>query len=91
MLPIQYTNDVVKFVKSLETKPARQIYEKMFALGQDPRPQNSTSLIAYKGYRRMRVGDFRVIYSIGPEIISIVLVDARGDDEVYRSLDRIMA
>lgn len=91
MLPIQYTNDVVKFVKSLETKPARQIYEKMFALGQDPRPQNSTPLVAYKGYRRMRVGDFRVIYFIGTELINIVLVDARGDDEVYRSLDRLMA
>ena len=33
MLPIQYTNDVVKFVKSLETKPARQIYDKIIGLG----------------------------------------------------------
>lgn len=90
MLPIQYTNDVVKFVKSLETKPARQIYDKIISLGQDPRPQYSTPLIAYKGYRRMRVGDFRVIYAIENDQIKIVLVDARGDDEVYRSLDRLM-
>jgi mRNA interferase RelE/StbE len=91
MLPIQFTNDVVKFVKNLETKPAKQIYEKVISLGQEPRPQNSTPLVAYKGYRRMRVGDFRVIYSIENDQIKIVLVDARGDDEVYRTLDRLMA
>lgn len=90
MLPIQYTNDVVKFVKSLETKPARQIYDKIIGLGQDPRPQNSTPLIAHKGFRRMRVGDFRVIYAIETDQVKIVLVDARGDDEVYRSLDRLL-
>lgn len=91
MLPIQFTNDVVKFVKNLESKPAKLIYEKVISLGQEPRPQSSTPLIAYKGYRRMRVGDFRVIYSIENDQIKIVLVDARGDDEVYRSLDRLMA
>lgn len=91
MLSIQFSNDVLKFVKNLETKPAKQIYDKVVSLGLDPRPQNSTPLVAYKGYRRLRVGDFRVIYSIENEQIKIALVDARGDDEVYRSLDRLMA
>lgn len=91
MLSIQFSNDVVKFVKSLETKPAKQIYDKVVSLGLDPRPQNSTPLVTYKGYRRLRVGDFRVIYAIENDQIKVVLVDARGDDEVYRSLDRLMA
>lgn len=91
MLSIQFSNDVVKFVKSLETKPAKQIYDKVVSLGLDPRPQNSTPLVAYKGLRRLRVGDFRIIYAIDNEQIKVVLVDARGDDEVYRSLDRLMA
>lgn len=49
MLSIQFSNDVLKFVKSLETKPAKQIYDKVVSLGLDPRPQNSTPLVAYKG------------------------------------------
>jgi mRNA interferase RelE/StbE len=89
MTAISFTKDAVKFVRDLETKPARQIYEKTIALVLDPRPAASTELKAHKGFLRMRVGDFRVIYRVAPELIEVVLIDKRSDDEVYKHLERL--
>lgn len=41
---------------------------------------------ALAGYRRIRTGDVRIVYRInGTEIILILCVGARRDDEVYDS------
>lgn len=89
MYTISFTKEVLKFLKGLEAKPARQVYEKTISLVSDPRPASSTELRGYRGYLRLRVGDFRVIYKIAQDSIHIALIDARTDDEVYRHLDRI--
>ena len=89
MTSISFTKDVVKFVRELETKPARQIYEKTIALTLNPRPASSTELRAHRGFLRMRVGDFRIIYRVVPDLIEVVLIDKRSDDEVYKQLERL--
>ena len=89
MRAIKFTRDSLKFAKNLETKQARQVYEKALALTQDPRPQSATELRGYKGCLRLKVGSFRIIYRVPPEAIEILIIDNRGDDEVYRHLDRI--
>lgn len=44
---------------------------------------------ALAGYRRIRTGDVRIVYRInGTEIILILCVGARRDDEVYDSATR---
>jgi mRNA interferase RelE/StbE len=89
MLTISFTKDALKFVKSLESKPARQVYEKTISLISEPRPPSSTELKGYRGYLRLRVGDFRVVYRIIQDSIQVVVIDNRSDDEVYRHLDRL--
>ncbi len=89
MLTITFTKDALKFVKGLETKPARQVYEKTLALTSEPRPASSTELKGFRGYLRLRVGDFRVIYKILHDDIEVVVIDNRADDEVYRHLERL--
>ncbi len=89
MLTISFTNDALKFVKGLEAKPARQVYEKTILLISDPRPASSTELKGFRGYLRLRVGNFRVIYKILHDSIQVVLIDNRSDDEVYRRLHRL--
>ena len=91
MLSISFTKDALKFVQSLEAKPARQVYEKMVALTMDPRPAASTPLVGFKGYLRLRVGDFRVVYSMSESEVMVALIDNRSDDEVYRRLERLVA
>lgn len=44
---------------------------------------------ALAGYRRIRTGDVRVVYRInGNEIVLVLCVGARRDDEVYVSASR---
>lgn len=44
---------------------------------------------ALAGYRRIRTGDVRVVYRInGTEIVLVLCVGARRDDEVYNSATR---
>lgn len=89
MLTITFTNDALKFVKGLEAKPKSQVYEKTISLISEPRPASSTELKGFRGYLRLRVGDFRVIYKILQDSIQVVLIDNRSDDEVYRKLERL--
>ncbi|MGA4634856.1 type II toxin-antitoxin system RelE family toxin [Pseudomonas solani] len=44
---------------------------------------------ALAGYRRVRTGDVRIVYRInGTEIVLILCVGARRDDEVYEAATR---
>ncbi|MCU9948985.1 type II toxin-antitoxin system RelE family toxin [Pseudomonas sp. PDM13] len=44
---------------------------------------------ALAGYRRVRTGDIRIVYRInGSEIVLILCVGARRDDEVYEAATR---
>lgn len=89
MLTISFSKNALKFVKGLEAKPARQVYEKTIALISEPKPASSTELKGFPGHLRLRVGDFRVIYRILQGSIQVVLIDNRSDDEVYRHLERL--
>lgn len=89
MANITFSRDALKFVKQLETKAARQVYEKTLSLLLEPHPQSATELRGFKGFKRLRVGDYRVIYSNSQDLISVVLIDNRSDDEVYRHLERL--
>jgi mRNA interferase RelE/StbE len=89
MVTLMISERVYKFVKTLEAKPKGLLAERMLSLGLEPRPTTSTDLVGFRGYRRLKVGDFRVIYSIKEDVVRVVLVDNRGDDEVYRALKRL--
>jgi mRNA interferase RelE/StbE len=86
---ITFSREALKFVKQLDSKPARQVYEKTLALLLDPHPQSATELRGFKGFLRLRVGNYRVIYSKSSELIRVVLIDNRSDDDVYKHLDRL--
>ena len=90
MFSISIGPDARTFLKELEAKRSRQVFEKLFTLQDDPHPQSSKPLVAYKGYFRLRAGDYRVIYQVQDKVIQVKLIDNRGDDEVYNRLERIL-
>jgi mRNA interferase RelE/StbE len=87
MLKLDLTNDAKKFIEQLDAKPFRQIFKKILALLDDPEPQDTKALTGYP-YRRADVGDFRIIYRFDQEVLAVILIGKRNDDEVYRKLDR---
>jgi len=82
---------VLDFLNGLQPKIAAQIAKKVLALNVDPLPNDSKQLIGYPGYYRVDSGEYRIIYNFNPEedLVEIILVGKRNDDEVYKKLERL--
>ncbi|MDO3146429.1 type II toxin-antitoxin system RelE/ParE family toxin [Mycobacteroides abscessus subsp. abscessus] len=76
------TKELVR-IKRADGKLHRQILDALKGLATDPRPHGYIKLSGREGYR-IRVRDYRILYSIddGKLLILVVKVDKRG--QVYR-------
>ena len=83
---------VLDFLQGLQPKIAVQITKKVLALNLDPRPVDSKELVGYSGIYRVDSGEYRIVYRFDPEIdlVEILLVGKRNDDEVYKQLKRLL-
>jgi mRNA interferase RelE/StbE len=60
--------------RKLEADDRRRVAQTMLALGDDPHPIGSRKLTGYRDVYRIRVGVFRILYSVeGRQLIVIVL------------------
>ncbi len=77
-----------KFIKTLAAKQCRQIIHKIFALMSEPNPSDSAKLEGNPKYKRVDIGEYRVIYKVEGEFVKIAAVGKRNDDEIYRKFIR---
>ena len=63
-----------------------RILERVEALGDDPSPRQSLKLSGTEATYRLRIGDYRVIYSVDPESKTVVVYYVRHRREAYRQL-----
>jgi len=72
--------------KELDNLPAK-IYDKvinlLLSLKENPFPHNSKKLRGREGYR-IRVGDYRIVYTIGESDNNIEVISIAHRKEVYR-------
>lgn len=83
---------VLDFLKGLQPKIAAQIAKKVLTLNIDPLPSDSKELIGYSGYYRVDSGEYRIVYRFNPDddLVEVILVGKRNDDEVYKQLKRLL-
>ncbi|MEG4533411.1 type II toxin-antitoxin system RelE/ParE family toxin [Microcoleus sp. D2_18a_D3] len=83
---------VLDFLKGLQPKIAAQIAKKVLALNVDPLPNDSKQLIGYPDYYRVDSGEYRIVYNFNPDedLVEVILVGKRNDDEVYKKLERLL-
>lgn len=83
---------VLDFIKGLPPKIAVQIAKKVLALNVDPMPADSKQLSGYPGYYRADSGEYRIVYRFdaNEDLVEVILVGKRNDDEVYKKLKRIL-
>lgn len=72
-----------KDLDSLPTEISSRLYPRIEALANEPRPDGCRKLKGEKNSWRIRVGDYRVIYSIDDETRSIDIIKVRHRREVY--------
>jgi mRNA interferase RelE/StbE len=83
---LQIGKPAVKSLKALELKPFKQVMVKILSLQSDPKPQDCKALKGYPGGYRVDQGEFRILYTIEENTISVFRVGKRNDGEVYRNL-----
>ncbi len=64
----------------------QRIAPKIDALSENPRPNASAPLSGYDDLRRMRVGNYRVIYALSEEEKTIRILKIAHRSHVYRRL-----
>jgi mRNA interferase RelE/StbE len=90
MLTVLLSKHAKKNLEKMPLKHARQIKLKIESLMQDPEPHDSQQLVNYSPFRRADRGEYRIIYKVDNNMLSILLVGKRNDSEVYRKMKDIL-
>jgi mRNA interferase RelE/StbE len=85
MWSVTYTADAIKALSGMDPAIAKRIRAKILALAQNPvAPNNNVKkLTGVEGYR-LRVGDWRVVYSLKRQILTIIVIRVGHRSEVYK-------
>ncbi len=71
---IEITRTAEKQLKKLSRNDQRRVVKAIVALADDPHPRGSRKLTGYDDVFRIRVGQYRVLYSVsGRKLVIIIL------------------
>jgi mRNA interferase RelE/StbE len=89
MLKIDLSRQAAEFLSELQAKQARQIVSRLDTLAADPSSVPSALIRGGQGERRVKAGEFRVVYEVSDQNLVVLLIDRRNDDRIYRKLRRL--
>lgn len=89
MLKFSLTHEVLAFLRKIPAKHAKQILAKVEKIADDPKSIPSKQLEGYPSLKRIRSGEYRVIYRLHEGVVTVLVlrIGKRNDGEVYRGLD----
>lgn len=74
-------------LRQLDPRVRRTVAQAIDSLAIDPRPADVKALTGHHPYLRIRIGDYRVVYTVDDQAHVITIALAGHRREVYRSLD----
>jgi mRNA interferase RelE/StbE len=83
---IELTRDALRALAKLDKPVRRRIQGAIDKLADDPRPAGLIALRGAPGAFRVRVGDYRIIYTLHDDRLLIVVIDIGHRRDVYRSV-----
>lgn len=83
---VELSTRAAKELRKLDRPVQARLVAALALLRDDPRPATVTALVGHPGYLRVRVGDYRIIYTIneGKLLVLVLTVGRRGGG--YRNL-----
>ena len=81
---ITMKRSAVRDLRALPRPMQVRIAHKIDALAENPFPRGSTRLQAKPDLRRVRVGDYRIIYEVRQTILVVLVVRIRHRGDAYR-------
>jgi mRNA interferase RelE/StbE len=83
---VEYAAEALKELRKLDQTVARRAVKAIDALGINPRPSGTRQLVGFTNLWRIRVGDYRIIYTIRDSELLVLALRVAHRREVYRSL-----
>jgi mRNA interferase RelE/StbE len=83
---IEATRDSLRGLAKLDKPVRRRVQVAIDGLGECPRPSGVIALQGLRGAYRLRVGNYRVVYSIDDNRLVVLVVDLGHRGEIYRDL-----
>jgi mRNA interferase RelE/StbE len=74
----------VRDLKALPERERKRIKTRIDALAENPRPHGAKALQGGEGYLRIRVGDYRIIYTVLDRLLLVVVIRVGNRRDVYR-------
>ncbi len=84
---IEWKPSARKEIRKLDPTDRRRVIGAVTALGTEPRPPGSVMLTGSPGWRRIRIGGYRVIYDIREDALVVLVLRVGSRGSVYRHLD----
>jgi len=85
-LKIQLSATAAKYFSSLDRNIQARIRKKLEAIAADPQAARLSKPLVGVDSRTARVGDYRIIFTIDPEVLFVADIGPRG--QIYRRLQR---
>jgi mRNA interferase RelE/StbE len=85
---IRIAQDAAEFIRAQTKKVQRQLIKKIDTLAQSPRTQG-TPLKNGGDLRRVRTGDYRIVYQIRKRELVVAVVTVGHRKDVYKLLKRL--
>ena len=87
---MRYQVEIVKHaqrqIRNLSPQIHKRVLTRIRALADDPRPHGVIRMAGEDDLYRIRVGEYRVIYSIEDDILLVLVVSVGHRREIYRDL-----
>lgn len=82
---VEFTSAAARQVRKLDPVVRRRLLVGVGKLAHDPRPANSKPLVGASGVWRIRIGEYRVIYTILDRELIVTVVRAGHRRDIYDS------
>jgi mRNA interferase RelE/StbE len=76
--------DARRALARLDKPMRRRVQTAIDRLADNPRPNGVVALVGRKSYLRIRVGDYRIIYTVRDSVLLVLVVDIDHRSNVYR-------
>jgi mRNA interferase RelE/StbE len=84
---IEFLHTAAEELTELPKDTRRQVLRRIEGLKSDPRPAGAEQLKGPEKFLRLRVGDYRVIYSVEGKRLVVLVIRIGHRREVYEHLD----
>ena len=79
-----FTQRAERDLRGLDRKMQRRVAQTLDALAEEPRPDGVTKLKDRDDVYRVRVGQFRILYSINDEALTVLVIGIPDREDAYR-------